>query len=67
LPARVLARGFSPFPRPGKYATWEPYRQTIETTDGVLLAERRDPAAAFTGTTRAAPWDEFDIADVTFR
>jgi len=52
----------SPFPRPGQYATWEPYRQTIETTDGVLLAERRDPAAAFTGTTRAAAWDEFQAA-----
>jgi hypothetical protein len=21
----------TPFPRPGRYATWEPYRQTIET------------------------------------
>ena len=52
----------SPFPRPGQYTTWEPYRQTIETTDGVLLAERRDPAAAFTGTTRSAPWDEFQAA-----
>ena len=52
----------SPFGRPSQYATWEPYRQTIETTDGVLLAERRDPAAAFTGTTRAAPWDEFQAA-----
>jgi hypothetical protein len=28
----------------------------------VLLAERRDPAAAFTGTTRAAPWDELQAA-----
>ena len=27
----------TPFPRPGRYATWEPYRQTIETTDGVLV------------------------------
>jgi hypothetical protein len=42
----------SAFGRPGHYATWEPYRQTIETNDGVLLAERPDPAAAFTGTTR---------------
>jgi len=25
----------TPFPRPGQYATWYPYRQTIETTDGV--------------------------------
>ena len=52
----------APFPESGKYSTWEPYRQTIETTDGVLLAERRDPAAAFTGTTRQVPWDEFQAA-----
>jgi hypothetical protein len=52
----------SPFPQPGQYSTWEPYRQTIEATDGLLLAERRDPAAAFIGTTRSAPWDEFQVA-----
>ena len=52
----------TPFPRPGQYATWEPYRQTIETADGVLVAERRDPAAAFAGTTRSAPWDELQAA-----
>jgi hypothetical protein len=52
----------TPFPRPGQYTTWEPYRQTIEATDGMLLAERHDPAAAFIGTTRSAPWDEFQVA-----
>ena len=52
----------SPFQRPGQYATWEPYRQTIETADGVLVAERRDPAAAFAGTTRSTPWDELQAA-----
>jgi hypothetical protein len=52
----------TPFPRPGQYATWEPYRQTIETADGVLVAERRDPAASFAGTTRSAPWDELQAA-----
>jgi len=35
----------TPFPQPGWYTTWEPYRQTIETSDGVIAAERRDPAA----------------------
>jgi hypothetical protein len=24
----------NPFPHPGRYATWEPYRQAIETTEG---------------------------------
>lgn len=52
----------APFPQPGRYTTWEPYRQTIEATDGMLLAERRDPAAAFIATTRSAPWDEFQVA-----
>ena len=52
----------SPFGRPGQYATWEPYRQTIETTDGVLVTERRDPAAAFAGTTRFSSWDELQAA-----
>jgi hypothetical protein len=52
----------SPFPQPGRYATWEPYRQTIETADGVPVAERLDPAAAFTGTTRQAPWDDLQAA-----
>ncbi len=52
----------TPFPEPGRYATWEPYRQTIETADGVLVGERRDPAAAFAGTTRHSPWDHFQAA-----
>jgi hypothetical protein len=52
----------TPFPRPRRDATWEPYRQTIETTEGVLVAERRDPAALFAGLTRQSPWDEFQVA-----
>jgi hypothetical protein len=52
----------TPFPRPRHYATWEPYRQTIETTEGVLVAERRDPATSFAGLSRQSPWDEFHVA-----
>jgi hypothetical protein len=52
----------TPFPQPGRYTTWEPYRQTIETTDGVLVGERRDPAASFAGLTRQSPWDDFQVA-----
>ena len=51
----------APFPRPGQHATWEPHRQRIETTDGVLVAER-GAAAAFTTETRPVPWDEFQVA-----
>ena len=52
----------TPFPWPGRYATWEPFRQTIETDDGMLVAERRDPAASFVGLTRQSPWDDFQVA-----
>ena len=52
----------TPFPWPGRYATWEPYRQTIETDDGMLVAERRDPAASFAGLTLESPWDDFQVA-----
>ena len=54
----------SPFPRPGRYATWEPSRQTIRTAEGALVAERRDPVAAFIERTRESPWDEFQVAYV---
>jgi hypothetical protein len=54
----------TPFPQPGRYTTWEPNRQTIEATDGVLVAERNDPAAAFVGSTRSSPWDELQVAYV---
>ena len=52
----------TPFPQPGRRATWEPYRQTIETAEGFLVTERRDPAAAFIGASRRSPWDEFQVA-----
>lgn len=52
----------TPFPEPGRYTTWEPYRQTIETVEGVLVAERRDPADVFVGSTRESPWDELQVA-----
>jgi hypothetical protein len=52
----------TPFPQPGRYTTWTPDRQTIETADGVLVAERRDAAAAFIGTSHRSCWDEFQVA-----
>jgi hypothetical protein len=50
------------FPQQGRSTTWEPDRQTIETAEGALVAERRDPSAAFIGTTCESPWDEFQMA-----
>ena len=52
----------TPFPWPGRYATWEPYRETIETSDGLLVAERRNPAGSFVGLTRKSPWDDLQVA-----
>ena len=52
----------APFPWPGRYATWEPYRQTVQTDDGMLVAERRDPVATFAGLTQESLWDEFQVA-----
>src|SRR5580704_9537575 len=52
----------SPFPQRDRYLTWEPNRETIETTEGVILEERLDPANVFKGTSRAAPWDPMQAA-----
>jgi hypothetical protein len=52
----------TPFPRPGHHAMWEPHRQSIETAEGAVVAERRDPAATFIATTRESPWDELQVA-----
>ena len=51
----------TPFPRPGHCARWEPHRQVVTRADGVVVAERRDPSAAFVGTTRGSPWDELQV------
>jgi hypothetical protein len=69
-PGAVLLEGetrdqrltITPFPEPGRSSTWAPDRQTVETTDGVLIAERGDPAATFVGTIPESPWDEFQVA-----
>jgi hypothetical protein len=59
---RVQRLRITPFPEPGKATTWEPGRQTLETTDGALIAVRPDPVGAFVGRTRTSPWDEFQVA-----
>jgi hypothetical protein len=45
----------SPFPRPGRYTIWEPYRQTIETIGGVLVAERQTPRRRSPGRPAPGP------------
>jgi hypothetical protein len=52
----------APYPRLGEYTSWEPSRQTIETSDGIVIDERLDPAASFVGQVRQTPWDDFNAA-----
>jgi hypothetical protein len=52
----------TPFPWPDRYTTWEPFRQTIESDDGILVAERHDPASSFTQLARRSRWDDLQVA-----
>jgi len=52
----------TPFPEAGRCATWEPGRETIEAAEGVVIAERLDPARSFAGHTRQTPWDDLQVA-----
>ncbi len=52
----------TPFPEPGRYTTWEPSRQTMESTDGVVIEERLEPQSVFAGQTRQSPWDDLQAA-----
>ena len=55
----------TPLPWPGRYATWEPYRQTIQTDDGMVVTERREPLPpSFDGRSRQSPWDDLQVASV---
>ena len=60
--ARDQRLKITPFLGPGKYATWQPQTQTIESTDGRIILERPEPRAAFAGQTLESPWDDFQVA-----
>ena len=49
---RTQSLTITPFPRAGCQATWEPGRETIETVEGALVAERRGPPGAFVAAAR---------------
>ncbi len=51
----------TPFPKADRFATWEPGRVTIQSGDGAVVDERRDPASSFAGHTRQTPWDLFQV------
>jgi hypothetical protein len=52
----------TPFPATGCYAIWEPNHQTIETAQGVVLTERRNPAPSFSAPDQESPWDDLQVA-----
>jgi hypothetical protein len=51
----------SPFPTFGQSAVWTPRRQSIESSDGRVVAERREPATSFAGINGDAPWDHLQV------
>jgi hypothetical protein len=50
---------------PGLRSVYTPKRVTIETEDGEVLEERRNPRAAFDGHTLQTPWDRLHLAYFT--
>jgi hypothetical protein len=51
-----------PFLKPNQKTSVAPDRVAIETLDGKVLAERRNPRDSFKGHTLASPWDETQLA-----
>jgi hypothetical protein len=52
---------FSPFPKPGRRGVFERDRVRIESDDGVPLAERENPRAAFGSLRHNFRWDDLDL------
>jgi hypothetical protein len=51
----------SPYPRPGQRGIFERDAVRIESDSGELVAERRNPRAAFRGVRHAIWWDDLDL------
>src|SRR5882757_3272642 len=58
LDPHVQKLSLNPFGPPGRRSVFTPDRNAIETPDGKILAERRNPRSAFAGHGRETPWDE---------
>jgi hypothetical protein len=52
----------SPFGAVGRKSRFEPGRVAIESTDGVVLEEIRQPRQSFAGHTLQTPWTELQLA-----
>lgn len=54
---RQMHDTIAPFTGADRIGVFTPERTAIESTDGTVIEERRDPLAAFAGQTRLSPWD----------
>ena len=52
---------FAPFKLPNQRAVFTPQRVAVETNEGVVVAERASPRAAFAGHGRETPWDNLHL------
>lgn len=52
----------SPFGAPDRRSRFEPGRVAIESSDGVVLEELRDPRQSFAGHTLQTPWSKLQLA-----
>jgi hypothetical protein len=60
--AREQWISYRPFTGEGLRSSYTPGHTIIETLDGKLVKDRKDPRAAFDGHTVATPWDELHLA-----
>jgi hypothetical protein len=51
-----------PFGQPNRHSSFQPDRVAIETSDGHVVEERRNPRASFNGHKLDTPWDHLQLA-----
>jgi hypothetical protein len=51
----------SPYPGPGQRGVFEPDRVWVESENGTILKERRNPRESFRGLRRVLWWDRLDV------
>ncbi len=53
---------YQPFTDPGMRSVYRPDYAAVETSDGKLIRDRRNPRAAFDGHSVETKWDDLDLA-----
>ncbi len=59
---KIQSTSYRPFTAPNKRSVYQPDQTRIETLDGQVLQERRDPRPAFQNHVPETQWDELDLA-----